>query len=103
MACEALVDTGAWPSFIDVSIVRQLGLPLVDVAKVVAVVGDGSAGLYLANMQIRQLGIRRNSPMGCLDFVALGWSFKAIVGRDFLSDLNLCYKGPSGRVTLEIP
>ena len=102
VSCDALVDTGANRCFIDISMVRRLGLRLVDVARASSVLGQGSAGIYLANIRIDGLGHSRKSTAGCADLVGAGWSFRAIVGRDFLAALNLDYDGPSGRVKLTL-
>ena len=103
VSCDALVDTGANRCFIDISIVRQLGLRLVDVAQASSVLSQGPAGIYLATIRIDGLGHSRKSTAGCADLVGAGWSFRVIVGRDVLAALNLDYDGPSGRVKLTLP
>lgn len=80
VSCDALVDTGANRCFIDIAIVRQLGLRLVDVAPASSVLGKGAAGIYLATIRINGLDHSRKSTAGCADLVGAGWPFRAIIG-----------------------
>ena len=94
------MDTGACPSFIDVSIAKELGLRFIDKGKSRNVFGAREVRIYTASIEICQLKYKRRAPFPAIDLIGAGMPFKAIIGRDFLSELNMDYDGWTGRVTL---
>ena len=97
----ALVDTGASRSCIDVSVAQDLGLPVIDQEQVIGVHGVAVVDIYLATLAIRDLRLHRFGRFAGARLIEAGLPYAAMVGRDFLADLSLCYCGRSGRVTLE--
>ena len=97
----ALVDTGASRSCIDVSVAQELGLPVINQEQVVGVHGIAAVDIYLATLGIRDLGLHRFGRFAGARLIEAGLPYAAMVGRDFLADLDLHYCGTSGRVTLE--
>lgn len=97
----ALVDTGASRSCIDVSVARELGLPVINQEQVIGVHGVAEVDIYLATLGIRDLQLHRFGRFAGARLIEAGLPYAAMVGRDFLADLSLRYRGRSGRVTLE--
>lgn len=102
VSCDALVDTGAWPSYLDVAVVRQLRLTPVDVASPASLLQHPKRRLniYAARIHIAALDLSRVAAYPALDFKAAGLPYDALIGRDFLGELTMTYDGPSGSVVL---
>ena len=96
------MDTGAWPSYLDVSVVRQLRLKPIDFAAPATLIQDQRRRLniYAATIRIPALDLPRTAAYPALDFAEAGLPYGALIGRDFLGDLTMTYDGPSGSVVL---
>ncbi len=96
---DALVDTGASTSCIDVEIADILGLPIVDRKPMGGVFGFEMANIHLGLLNVTALG---HTSVGMFCALPLGevLGVRAILGREFLSHYSMHYDGRIGRVTI---
>ena len=97
------MDTGAWPSYLDVRVVRRLGLTPIDVASPPDTLIPNQKrrlNIYAATIRIPALHLPRTAAYPGLDFRRAGLPYDALLGRDFLGELTMTYDGPSGSVVL---
>jgi predicted aspartyl protease len=96
---EALIDTGASSSCIDMEAAAELGLKAIDVTKMnSASHSDHEVPVYFASLEILGMGAR-------FELRVMGGSFRsqnliALIGRDALASSVLFYDGPTGQATL---
>jgi hypothetical protein len=94
---HALIDTGATDSCIDDAFARTLKLPVIDRSEVDGVGGRALHNVYLAHVNLPELGTENKGPFIGVD---LSSSQRVILGRDFLRDSILIYNGPAGSIIL---
>ncbi|HEX4960515.1 MAG TPA: aspartyl protease family protein [Thermoanaerobaculia bacterium] len=96
---EALIDTGANVSCIDIEAATELGLKPIDVTKMhSASHSDHEVPVYYASLEILGMGAR-------FELRSMGGALKAqnliaLIGRDALAGTVLFYDGPTGQTTL---
>lgn len=96
---EALIDTGATVSCIDIEAANELGLVPIDVTKMnSASHSDHEVPVYFASLEILGMGAR-------FELRSMGGALKAqsliaLIGRDALAGSVLFYDGPTGQATL---
>lgn len=96
---DALIDTGASDSCIDLEAAVELGLMPIDVAKMnSASHSDHEVPVYFASLEILGMGAR-------FELRSMGASLRAqsliaLIGRDALAGSVLFYDGPTGQATL---
>jgi predicted aspartyl protease len=99
---EALIDTGASFSCIDVEAARDLGLSQIDVAIMhSASHADQEMPVYFAAIELLGMGARLEQRVMGASLKALG--LVALIGRDALATWVLFYNGPTGQVTVIQP
>ena len=98
---NALIDTGASNTCIDIAIAQALGLPVIDVTKIASASHSSTEcniypvrfvvpGVFTMNLDIeRAIGVNLQS-QGII----------ALIGRDVLKNCTLYYNGPMGQITL---
>jgi predicted aspartyl protease len=95
----ALIDTGASRSAIDEQVAKDLGLPIVNVAKMTS----ASHEEHPCNLYPVQFSILPNIVFQSPQTVGAKLAtqgFVAIIGRDVLQKCVLIYNGGSGQITL---
>lgn len=99
---HALVDTGASTSCIDEDLAQQLQLPAINQVKVGGAGGSHTLTQYLCRLTIPQLGFTRTEAFIGARLMAGGQAHKALIGRDFLSQMVVIYDGRRGNITLAV-
>lgn len=97
---NALVDTGASESCIDISIAKRLKLPAVDIQKISGVGGTKEHPVYMAHIVIPSLMITQYGRFTGVDLIAGGQPHSVLLGRTFLRDVIMIYDGLRGHVTI---
>jgi predicted aspartyl protease len=97
---EALVDTGASTSCIDVLLATELGLPIVDKQAISGAGGQHMANVYLAQIHVPQLNFTIYGTFAGVNLAAGGQMHKALIGRTFLQNFTMVYEGKTGTVTI---
>lgn len=101
MRYNALLDTGASATGIDVELADYLNLPVIgESGELAGALGVGQSQEYRAVIQIPELNVVFNGPVIGVRLSAGRQPYDAIIGRDFLRRLRLVYDGPSGEVTI---
>jgi predicted aspartyl protease len=96
-----LIDTGATSTCIDDQAAQDLGLPIIDVAKMTSATHvDQQCNVYPVQITI-QSAITFNSPRTIGASLA-AHGILALIGRDVLRVCNLFYNGPMGQITLAL-
>ena len=96
----ALVDTGATESCIDADFARRMGLPLGNQGEVAGIGGLITVDYYLAQIYVPGLNRTLYGRFAGITLQAGGQPYYALIGRDFLQNYTLVYRGRSGSVTL---
>ena len=96
----AMIDTGAWATCIDSALAASLGLPVADTAVVAGVHGADLVEVYLAQMQVPDLGVMCQGRFRAAHLSAGGQYHRALIGRDFLRHYAMIYDGRTGAVRL---
>ena len=96
----ALVDTGAAESCIDADFARRMGLPLGNRGEVAGIGGLITVNYYLAQIYVPGLNRTLYGQFAGINLQAGGQPYYALIGRDFLQNYTLVYRGRSGSVTL---
>ena len=97
----ALVDTGASETFIDTQLAIALNLPIIDRDQPLAGAGgEHKADVYLARVRIPALDFTIYGKFYGVNLTEGGVMHRALIGRTFLQDHMLVYRGKTGKVTL---
>ncbi len=97
----ALVDTGASEIFIDTQLAVALNLPIIDHNRALGGAGGETlADVYLAQISIPALKSLIYGEFCGVNLTEAGMIHRALIGRTFLQDHTLTYRGKTGRVTL---
>lgn len=96
----ALVDTGATANCIDADFARRMGLPLRNRGEVAGIGGLITVDYYLAQIYVPGLERTIYGQFAGITLQAGGQPYYALIGRDFLQNYTLVYRGRSGSVTL---
>lgn len=98
---NALIDTGATTTTIDIRVAEELGLPRSGTVQSVGI-GGASAG-YRAACSINIKGLRVSIPRAHCHPLPESSGLIALIGRDILRHMVLEYDGVNGTVALTIP
>ena len=96
----ALIDTGAGESCIDDGLARQLGLPLVDRAKLSGAGGAHELNVYLGHIHSPQLMWTQWGRFAGVRLGEGGQPHRALIGRAFLATMLMVYDGRTGTTRL---
>jgi len=96
----ALVDTGAFASFIDNDLAISLKLPIIDKQPVSGSNGKHMVNMYLAQIHVPSLQFTIYGSFGGVELAAGGQVHKALIGRTFLRKFTMMYSGSSGDVKI---
>ncbi|HXW94002.1 MAG TPA: hypothetical protein VEK33_25855 [Terriglobales bacterium] len=98
----ALIDTGATGTCSDEQSAQELGLPIIDVAKLTSAShADQDCNVYPAQITIQNLGLSINSPH-TIGATLAPQGLLILLGRDLLAGCTLFYNGQAGQFTLSI-
>ena len=96
----ALVDTGALESCIDAALAAELGLPIVDTARIAGAGGESIHDVFLAHIQIPQLEIVQYGRFTGVNLAAGKQAHSVLLGRTFLVNTIMIYDGLRAQVTI---
>jgi predicted aspartyl protease len=96
---QALVDTGASITAINVSVAQRLGLPTTGSIQIGGATGVADQPLYAAMFRIPDPFIEWD-PMTIAGANLSGTPFDILVGRNVLCNMTLSYDGKNGRFSL---
>ena len=94
------MDTGAIESCIDSALASTLNLPIVDRQPVAGAHGSGEVNTHLAQIYVPALGVTVYGAFAGVHLTAGGQPHYALIGRTFLRNFTMVYKGRTGAVTL---
>ena len=98
---DALVDTGALVTCIDVDLADELNLSVAgQSASVAGVLGPGEMPRYRATIHLPDLNATFSGFIIGARLAAGSQRHSVIIGRDFLRRFRMVYDGPTGAVTL---
>ena len=97
---QALIDTGAAECCIDTTVVRSLGLPVVDTTDIAGVHGSGQVHIHLAQIYVPSLNYTTPGRFAGVQLHASGQPYGALLGRSFLRNFKLEYNGRTGAVAI---
>jgi hypothetical protein len=100
---QALVDTGAFQSFIDEDLAVSLKLPLVDRQHVSGSAGRHEVNMYSAQIHVPSFPFTIYGRFGGVNLSKGGQRHSALIGRTFLLNFKMTYDGTSGAVELLRP
>jgi len=97
----ALIDTGASNTCIDNQVAEELGLPAIDVVRMLSASEETEQYVYPAQIDVVGSPVMVDAPK------AIGANLQdrnmvALIGRDLLSETTLRYNGAIGEFTLSI-
>jgi predicted aspartyl protease len=96
----ALIDTGASNTCIDDDAAKELGLPVVDVAKMTSAThAEQHCNVYPVQIAIPTVTLNSPRTMGAALAVQ---GLLVLIGRDVLQNCTLFYNGPTGQITLSL-
>ncbi len=95
-----LIDTGCTYSCIDSSLADSLQFPIVNRQTVSGVAGRFETNEYLAQVYVSGLNHYLYGKFSGAHLKSGGLPYDALLGRDFLLDMNMVYDGGSGEVVL---
>lgn len=98
--CQALIDTGASYTCIDLGIATRLNLIQTGMVQGGTAAGINPHPIYAAALRFKGLGLQEEDPIQLLGVQIAGQGIQALIGRDLLSRMLLIYDGPKGRFTL---
>ena len=96
----ALVDTGAAVSGIDSTLAENLGLQVFRRQQVAGVLQSQVVNFYLVQIYIPDLGTTSHGLVAGFNLSTVGYSQRALIGRDILKDFTMFYNGRTGEVTI---
>ena len=99
-AVYALVDTGALDSCIDAALAAELGLPVVDTARIAGAGGESVHDVFLAYIQIPQLEVVQYGRFTGVNLAAGQQVHAVLLGRTFLVNAIMIYDGLRAQVTI---
>ena len=106
---QALIDTGASATGIDINVLRQLNYPPMGVTKLATPSGTITTHIYIVKLTIPSKtdpNFPPNMPKIEIDNVRAiavqlaNQPYKVLLGRDVLSKMILVYNGPQALITL---
>jgi hypothetical protein len=97
----ALIDTGASGTCIDDQAAQELGLPIIDVAKMTSAThAEQQCNVYPVSIAIPPV-LTLNCPR-TMGAALAAQGLLVLIGRDILTRCNLFYNGPIGQFTLSL-
>ena len=97
---QALVDTGATQSCIDIHVAQSLNLPVVDFVMIAGAAGTKRHPLYAARVAIPRLEISEFGAFAGVDLGAGEQPHRVLLGRTFLQGTVMIYDGIRAQVTI---
>jgi predicted aspartyl protease len=98
---QALIDTGAGITCIDIDAATQLGAPIIDYVTMTSASHSGNVQpVYPVQLQIPGTGIAINAPRAVGFPLAASQGIIALIGRDILQYMVLVYNGVGGYISL---
>jgi predicted aspartyl protease len=98
----ALIDTGASSTCIDEAAAQQLGLPIVDVVRIMSASHAATPrNVYPIQIKIEGFPVNIKAPRA-VGVPLATQNLLMLIGRDVLQHCNLFYNGPSGEITVAI-
>lgn len=97
------MDTGASESCIDSSLAGALNLPVVERQPVAGVHGADEVNIHLAQILVPDLAYTIYGRFAGVHLRAGGQPHFALIGRTFLSSVQLHYDGPTGSAVIVKP
>jgi len=97
---QALIDTGASLSCIDLNLALSLDLPIIDSTPIAGVGGLHRLNKHIAQIHAPDLKFTLYGGFIGVNLAVGGTGYQVLIGRDFLSHFTLTYDGPTGAVTL---
>lgn len=94
---NALIDTGASISVVDLSVISNLQISPVGISTVVTTAGSVRQNLFPVKVMLPRLAVEISAVLGA-DLRPFG--VVALIGRDILSRFLMIYHGLGGTVTL---
>lgn len=98
--CDALVDTGADKSCIDIDLAKKLELEICDTQTVNGVHGPQQTDYYAALIDIPGLSCMRIMHLAGLPLARSSFPHEFLIGRDILRWFVLIYEGDTGRAVI---
>lgn len=99
---QALIDTGAGITCIDIAAATQLGAPIIDYLNMVSASHPNNVQpVYPVQLQIPGTPIAINMPRA-VGFPLATQGIIALIGRDVLQYMILIYNGPGGLISLSM-
>jgi predicted aspartyl protease len=96
----ALIDTGATGTCIDDQAAKELGLPVIDVAKMTSATHkDQQCSVYPVQINLPSVVLNSPRTMGA---ALAPQGLLVLIGRDVLQNCTLFYNGPTGQITLSL-
>lgn len=99
-AVRALIDTGAGGECIDEDLARSLTLPVTDEGEISGVGGRHKAFVYMARVWVPELNRLLFQPFTGVKLRQGDQWHQLILGRSFLRQYTLTYRGGSGEVEI---
>lgn len=100
---DALIDTGAHDSYIDNSLVDELGLPLIDQDTASTALGTERVNIHLGQIYVVALRRLIYGRFAAVNLRENGIEFDVLLGRTFLRDYVFTYDGTTGRAAIGRP
>ena len=99
---QALIDTGAGITCIDIDAATQLGAPIIDYLTMTSASHPNNVQpVYPVQLQIPGTPIAINTPRA-VGFPLANQGIIALIGRDVLQYMILIYNGPGGSISLSM-
>jgi predicted aspartyl protease len=98
----ALIDTGATSTCVDDGVARDLGLPVVDVAKMASASEETEQNVYPIEVDVVASDLKINSPKSIGANLRDNQDIIALIGRDVLRHTTFHYNGVTGDFTLSM-
>ena len=93
---QALIDTGADLSCVDIDLARNLSLQLADIRPTRGIHGEQRTEFFLAELRIPVLNFIGRGMLAGLQLQSSGFRHSVLLGRDFLRHFSMLYEGRTG-------
>lgn len=99
---QALIDTGATFSCIDLRVATSLNLPIVDRQNIIGIGGLHEVDMHLAQIHVPDLSFTIHGMFAAVDLTGSGLTHAALIGRSFLQHVSMIYEGKTGDITVSV-
>lgn len=100
---QALIDTGATRSSIDLNLAKSIGLTPIGNVEMIGIGGKVNALRYLAQLHIPALHCTLHGEFAGVDLPEGETQIRALLGRDILRHFSFNYDGATGNLSLGRP